>query len=58
MIKIFSVSIRILIKYIAAGLTDDVSFSSGNGLMLSGNKPLPVLMQTYVAIWHHKATMT
>ena len=31
------------------------NISSGNGLVPSGNKPLPKLMftQVYVTIWHH-----
>ena len=31
-----------------------VNIGSGNGLVLSGNKPLPVSMLTkiYVAMWH------
>ena len=37
----------------------EVKFGSGDGLVPSGNKPLPVpkLTQFYVAMWHHKATM-
>ena len=38
------------------GLTDDkVNIGSGNGLVPSGNKPLPELMLTqfYVAMWCH-----
>ena len=33
---------------------------SGNGLVPSGNKPLlePILIQIYVAIWRHYATMS
>ena len=37
-------------------LTDDKSnIGSGNGLVPSGNKPLPepMLTQIYVAIWRH-----
>ena len=37
-------------------LTDDeVNIGSGNGLVPSGNKPLPepMLTQIYVAIWCH-----
>ena len=32
-----------------------VNIGSGNGLVLSGNKPLPepMLTQIYVAIWRH-----
>ena len=32
-----------------------VNFGSGNGLVPSGNKPLPeaMLTQIYVAIWRH-----
>ena len=37
-----------------------VNIGSGNGLVPSGNKPLPepMLTQTSVAIWHHYATMS
>ena len=36
-----------------------VNISSGNGLVPSGNKPLPepMLTQIHAAIWLHKATM-
>ena len=36
-----------------------VSIGSGNGLVPSGNKslPKPMLTQTYVDIWRHKATV-
>ena len=36
-----------------------VSVGSGNGLVPSGNKPLPepMLTQIYVTIWHHSATI-
>ena len=36
-----------------------VNIGSGNSLVPSGNKPLPepMLIQTIVAIWRHKATM-
>ena len=37
-------------------LTDDkVNIGSGNGLVPSGNKPLPepMLIMFYDAIWHH-----
>ena len=36
-------------------LTDDVNIGSGNGLVRSGNKPLPepMVAQICVAIWHH-----
>ena len=35
-----------------------VNIGSGNGLVLSGNKPLPepMLTQFHVTIWHHQAT--
>ena len=37
-----------------------VNIGSDNGLVPSGNQPLPKLMVTtvYVAIWCHKATMS
>ena len=37
-----------------------VIIGSGNGLVSSGNKPLPEpkLTQIYVAIWRHWAAMT
>ena len=37
-----------------------VNIGSGNGLVPSGNKPLPepMLTQIYVAQWHHQATMS
>ena len=37
-----------------------VNIGSGNGLVSSGNKPLPgpMLTQFYVAIWRRKATMS
>ena len=37
-----------------------INIGSGNGLVPSGNKPLPepVLSQMYVTIWHHQATMS
>ena len=37
-----------------------VNTGSGNGLVPSGNKPLPepMLTQIYVTIWHHQATMS
>ena len=37
-----------------------VNIGSGNDWVLSGNMPLPVPMLTknYVAIWHHKATIS
>ena len=33
----------------------DVNIGSGNGLVPSGNKPLPEIMLTaiYVVVWHH-----
>ena len=36
-------------------LTDEVNIGLGNGLVLSGNKPLPepMLTQIYVTIWRH-----
>ena len=36
-----------------------VNIGSGNGLVPSGNKPLPepMLTQIYVAKWHHQASM-
>ena len=36
-----------------------VNIGSGNGLVPSGNKPLPepILTQIYVTMWHHQATM-
>ena len=36
-------------------LTGDVNIGSGNGLVPSGNKPLPepMLTQIYVAKWRH-----
>ena len=36
-----------------------VNIDSGNGLVPSGNKPLPdpMLTQIYVTIWCHQATM-
>ena len=36
-----------------------VRIGLGNGLVLSGNKPLPepMLTEIYVAIWWHLATM-
>ena len=35
-----------------------VNIGSGNGLVASGNKPLPepMLTQIYVVIWRHQAT--
>ena len=38
---------------------DLVNIGSGNGLVSSGNKPLPepVLTQIYVAKWRHLASM-
>ena len=35
-----------------------VNIGSGNGLVPSGNKPLPepMLTQIYVVIWRHQAT--
>ena len=38
----------------------NVRIGLGNGLVLSGNKPLPEPMSTeiYVAIWGHLATMS
>ena len=37
-----------------------VNTGSGNGLVLSDNKPScePMLTQMYSAIWNHKATMS
>ena len=37
-----------------------VSIGSGNGLVPSGNKPLPepILDKIYVTIWRHRATMS
>ena len=37
-----------------------VNIGSGNGLVPSGNKPLPepMLTQISVAMWHHYATMS
>ena len=37
-----------------------VRIGLGNGLVLSGNKPLlePILTRIYVAIWCHLATMS
>ena len=39
---------------------DLVNIGSGNGLVPSGNKPLPepALTKIFVAIWLHKATMS
>ena len=36
-----------------------INIGSGNGLLLSGNKPLsePMLTQIFVAIWRHQATV-
>ena len=41
-------------------LTDDVNIGSGNGLVPSGNKPLPepMLTQIYVAKWSHFVSMS
>ena len=38
----------------------EVNIGSGKGLVLLGNKPLPVpmLAEIYVTIWHHQATMS
>ena len=37
-----------------------INMGSGNGLVLSGNKPFPEPMLTwiYVTKWHHLATMS
>ena len=37
-----------------------VNIGAGNGLVPSGNNPLPepMLTQIYVAIWHQQATMS
>ena len=37
----------------------EVNIGSGDGLVLSGDKPLPepMLTQFFVTIWRHKATM-
>ena len=44
-----------LVKRMSLELTDDVNIGLGNGLVPSGNKPLPEPMftQVYVAIWCH-----
>ena len=39
---------------------NDNSSGSGESLMLSDSKPLtePILIQIYIAIWHHWTTMS
>ena len=39
---------------------DKVNTGSGNGLVLSGNKPLceSMLIQIFVVIWRHKSTLS
>ena len=48
------VSHEIALRWMPQKLTDD-NIVSGNGLVPSGNKPLPepMLTQSYVAKWHH-----
>ena len=48
------VSYKIALRWMPLDLTDDV-IGSGNGLVLSGNKPLPepMLTQIFVAKWRH-----
>ena len=44
------------LRWMALDLTDDKSnIGSGNGLVPSGNKPLPepMLAQICVTLWHH-----
>ena len=50
------ISSEIALKWTLLGLSDDeVNIGSGNGLVPSGNKPLPEPMLTKVpaAIWRH-----
>ena len=39
---------------------DEIRIDSGNGLVLSGSMslPKPMLIQFYVTIWRHQATMS
>ena len=41
-------------------VSDESNIGSGNGLVPSGNKPVPGLMltQVFVAIWHDLATVS
>ena len=52
-IKVMSTSCEIALRWVVQNTFDDVG--SGNGLVPSGNKPLPepVLSQIYVTIWYH-----
>ena len=51
---------EIALIWMSLDFTDNqVNIGSGNGLVLSGNKPLPgpMLIQIFVTIWRHQATM-
>ena len=56
------ISYEIALRWMPLDLTDDKStlVQVINGLVPSGNKPLPepMLTQISVAIWQHKATMS
>ena len=56
MIDGWDISNEIALRWMPLDLIDvEVNIDSGNGLVLSGNKPLPepMLTQTYVTIWRH-----
>ena len=51
----WGISCEIVLIWMSLDLTDDVNIGSGNGLVPSGNKPLPepMLTQISVTIWRH-----
>ena len=56
----WGISCEIAIKWMSLDLTNKVNIGSGNGLVPSGNKPLPdpMLIQFHVAKWPHQATLS
>ena len=58
--NILSISCEIAHRWMCKVSLMIINIGSGNGLVLSSNKPLPdpMLAQLYVPIWHHQATVS